>query len=208
MTESNNSNMICPRCGQFQEKAEVCISCGVVIAKIKGEQPDTPESSPAPEHEPDQVSDRGTRQKPIKLSFPVKIAIATSAILVCTGIYLIMVPKEMTIEEFVAAKKASVNFRDFRIEGTAEPFVSVIETHSSDGKTLSALKVSEGESTGYVTYDPNQVTELPSKGDYVRVSGRFQKVPYYDFTGKHKTITVALVTSLSIREKAALEEEE
>jgi hypothetical protein len=28
-------NMICPKCGQFQEKAVACSSCGVIIAKIK-----------------------------------------------------------------------------------------------------------------------------------------------------------------------------
>lgn len=208
MTETTSTNMICPKCGQFQEKADVCISCGVVIAKIKSEQPDTQESSPTPEHEPDQVSDHGTRQKPIKLSFPVKVAIAVSAILVCTGIYLIMAPKQMTIEEFIAAKKASVNFRDFRIEGKVEPFKSVIETHSSDGKTLSTLKISRGETTGYVTYDPDRISELPAKGDYVSVTGRFQKVPFYDFSGKYKTTTVALVTSLTIREKVAPEDED
>lgn len=28
-------NMICPKCGQFQEKAIACSSCGVIVAKVK-----------------------------------------------------------------------------------------------------------------------------------------------------------------------------
>lgn len=28
-------NMICPKCGQFQEKAIACNSCGVIVAKVK-----------------------------------------------------------------------------------------------------------------------------------------------------------------------------
>jgi len=27
--------MICPKCGQFQEKADICSACGVVVAKVK-----------------------------------------------------------------------------------------------------------------------------------------------------------------------------
>lgn len=30
--------MICPKCGKFQEKADTCNTCGVVIAKVRGEQ--------------------------------------------------------------------------------------------------------------------------------------------------------------------------
>lgn len=32
MTES--SNMLCPNCGKFQQRAEICNHCGVVIAKV------------------------------------------------------------------------------------------------------------------------------------------------------------------------------
>ncbi len=38
MSESNGANMICPKCGQFQEKADTCNACGIVIAKVRGEQ--------------------------------------------------------------------------------------------------------------------------------------------------------------------------
>jgi hypothetical protein len=31
------ANMICPQCGQFQEKADICSSCGIVVAKFKAE---------------------------------------------------------------------------------------------------------------------------------------------------------------------------
>lgn len=32
-------NMICPKCGQFQEKAVSCSSCGVIVAKVKKTSP-------------------------------------------------------------------------------------------------------------------------------------------------------------------------
>ena len=35
-------NMICPKCGQFQEKAVSCNSCGVIIAKVKRKTSPTP----------------------------------------------------------------------------------------------------------------------------------------------------------------------
>lgn len=38
MSESNSINMICPSCGKFQEKADTCMACGVVIAKVRKEQ--------------------------------------------------------------------------------------------------------------------------------------------------------------------------
>ena len=38
MSESNSTNMICPKCGQFQEKADICKACGIIIAKVRGEQ--------------------------------------------------------------------------------------------------------------------------------------------------------------------------
>ena len=38
MSDSNSTNMICPKCGKFQEKADICIACGIVIAKVINEQ--------------------------------------------------------------------------------------------------------------------------------------------------------------------------
>ena len=35
MTDPDIRNMLCPKCGEFQPKAEICIECGVVIAKVK-----------------------------------------------------------------------------------------------------------------------------------------------------------------------------
>jgi hypothetical protein len=43
------ANMICPKCGLFQEKAEACTSCGVIVAKLKR----TPPPVPAPEMQQD-----------------------------------------------------------------------------------------------------------------------------------------------------------
>jgi len=31
------ANMLCPKCGQFQEKADICSSCGIIVAKFKAE---------------------------------------------------------------------------------------------------------------------------------------------------------------------------
>ena len=31
------ANMLCPKCGKFQEKAEVCSSCGIIVAKYNTE---------------------------------------------------------------------------------------------------------------------------------------------------------------------------
>jgi len=41
MTEPASANMICPKCGQFQARADTCTACGVVIAKLRPEQPPT-----------------------------------------------------------------------------------------------------------------------------------------------------------------------
>lgn len=38
MSASDNTNMICPICGKFQEAADTCMACGVVIAKVRKEQ--------------------------------------------------------------------------------------------------------------------------------------------------------------------------
>ena len=35
MNEPDIRNMLCPKCGKFQPKAEICIECGVVIAKVR-----------------------------------------------------------------------------------------------------------------------------------------------------------------------------
>lgn len=32
------SNMMCPKCGKFQEKADICVSCGIAIAKFRSNQ--------------------------------------------------------------------------------------------------------------------------------------------------------------------------
>ena len=32
------ANMLCPKCGLFQEKAEICSACGVIIAKLTRQQ--------------------------------------------------------------------------------------------------------------------------------------------------------------------------
>jgi len=42
------ANMMCPKCGKFQEKAETCNSCGIVIAKFKPET-DTQSSGVTPD---------------------------------------------------------------------------------------------------------------------------------------------------------------
>ena len=46
--------MTCPKCGQEQPEGEICIGCGVVIAKYRQrlEEPSAPPSSPAPAVEP------------------------------------------------------------------------------------------------------------------------------------------------------------
>ena len=40
------ANMLCPKCGKFQEKAEICSSCGIVVAKYKAES--NQQNTPAP----------------------------------------------------------------------------------------------------------------------------------------------------------------
>lgn len=59
---SENSNMICPSCGTFQRRAEVCNKCGVIIAKVSNTSNDVAEKEIA----------KSAKGKP----FAVKLAVA------------------------------------------------------------------------------------------------------------------------------------
>lgn len=197
----NQANMICPNCGDFQEMADTCLSCGLVVAKIRSEQP----ASRTVVNE--SLSDRGetsiavVRHDSMTLSQPAKFMLAAVAVVILTSLYFLFAPKTMSIDEFVEAKKSSFHARGFRIEGTAERYESYIITQRSDGKALSSLKISGPGKTGIVTYDPDQLAQVPATGDYVRVTGSFDRVPYYGGPGTFKTMTMALATSITVIRK-------
>ena len=192
-------NMICPKCGKFQPKAENCEACGVIVAKLRKEAtPTQTKDEPADVNPSAAVSPDGVDQTVPELPKVAKIAIVSILIAVGVGVLVVITPKEMRIDEFVEAKKSSFHLRGFRIEGTVEPHRSIIQTQSSDGTVLSSLKITGNDTTGYVTYDPSEITEKPKKGDYVTISGSFQSVPYFDGSQKHKKITMALATSIKL----------
>jgi ribosomal protein L37E len=79
MSESNSANMICPKCGQFQENADTCKACGIVIAKVRTEQTITQTQTGNAAPEGIQIKDGTIREKTgmqgpkQKLILPIKL---------------------------------------------------------------------------------------------------------------------------------------
>jgi ribosomal protein L37E len=202
MSETTSTNMLCPKCGEFQPKAATCGACGVVIARFRDEPGAAQrQADPSAATVPRSSGDS---------SIPGSDAVSTAAqfvavalgLVVSIGMYLAVTPKEMGIDEFVEAKKQSFHLRNFRIEGTVAPVPheSYLEAQSSDGRRLSSLKLSAKNATGYVTYDPEMVVRGLNEGDRIRVTGRFERVPYVDGTSQYKQITMALASSIKVIE--------
>ena len=204
MSDPISTNMICPKCGAFQQKADTCNDCGVVVAKMRDE-PDTTQNKsnlPVPGFtsssaslEDDELD--GERTK-------IQVFAIVVGIVVCTCGYFVSTPVEMGLEEFVEAKKESFHVRNFKIAGTVarDPYESIFQAQSSDGRTLSSLKLLRNETSGYVSFDPRTVTQDFNEGDFVEVTGRFQRVPFIDGRSHNKQITMAFASSIKVVESA------
>lgn len=201
---SSVANMICPECGQFQETAEVCARCGVVMSKVKRQE--APSRDTEGLQDPAPLARKSTavasRKRAAALSTPAKVAIAGAFLVIVSAAYPLFTPQTMSIEEFIEVKKDSFHMRGFRIEGIAEPYrETYLIAQRSDGKELSSMKVTAYDKTGYVTYDPDTLDFVPSKGDRVSVTGDFKRVPYYGLPGSgYRTMTMAYVTSIKLLE--------
>jgi hypothetical protein len=116
------------------------------------------------------------------------------------GFWYVVSPAEMSLSEFVSAKKSGGSFRSFEIQATVglDEFPHVVEAQSTDGFRLSSLKLVGDNTMGYVTYDPRVFDVSPKVGDVVSITGRFERVPYYDGPAKPRTFTVASASSISI----------
>ena len=69
---SDQGNMICPACEKFQPKAELCASCGVVIAKA---------------HKPDAPLPKQSASKPDGDGLPVKAIGIVAVIMIAGGVF-------------------------------------------------------------------------------------------------------------------------
>lgn len=148
-----------------------------------------------------------------KISVPIKsILIVVLAILGIFVIQSVLKPKEMTLPQFLEAKK---NHRSggFIIEGTVEEYkqgwASVVFKDKS-GKELSTLQIGSEGVRAFVSYYPNQLPNEINTGDSVRITGDFATVPYY---GGHPSkgnqkMTTATLSSIEIIRKAPIYEEE
>ncbi len=193
------TNMICPKCGKMQPKADICATCGVVVAKLRSPPgPSRKQAGKSAGADPGQAVER----EPAALAFLARLIIGTVVGVVAISAYLLFTPVDMQIDEFVTAKKSSFHIRGFRIEGVVVPHRTSILAQSSDGKELSFLKISGDGTAGYVTFDPDDVARTPLDGDHVRVTGRFERVPYYDGRPVYKTITMAFASSIDVMENA------
>lgn len=197
-SDSVATNMICPKCGKMQPKADICATCGIVVAKLRPPpSPSRKQAGKSAGADPGQAVDR----EPAALPLLARLAIGAVAGVVAIGIYLLFTPQDMQIDEFVTAKKSSFHMRGFRIEGVVVPHRTYIQAQSSDGKELSSLKITGDGTAGYVTFDPDDVARTPRDGDHVRVTGSFQRVPYYDGRPVYKTMTMAFASSIEVMER-------
>ena len=204
MSDPISTNMICPKCGAFQQKADTCSDCGVVVAKMRCE-PDAEQSNSeatAPGFtsssailEDDELD--GERTK-------IQVFAIVVGIVICTCGYFVSTPVEMGLEEFVEAKKESFHVRNFKIAGTVAPdrYESIFQTQSSDGRKLASLKLTGNDTTGYVSFDPRTVSQDFDEGDFVEVTGRFQRVPFIDGRSQNKQITMAFASSIKVIDDA------
>ena len=204
MSDPISTHMICPKCGAFQQKADTCNDCGVVVAKMrcepdaehgKSEDPIPGFTSSSASLEEDELDGERTKNQ----VFAIVIGIV-----VCTCGYVVSTPVEMGLEEFVEAKKESFHVRNFKIAGTVarNPYESIFQTQSSDGRTLSSLKLLRNETSGYVSFDPRTVAQDFNEGDFVEVTGRFQRVPYIDGRSQNKQIMMAFASSIEVIDDA------
>lgn len=210
MSEPVSENMICPKCGQFQPRAETCSACGVIVAKLRpqtaaaatGAAPgqSVPVQSAASPEAPAPaapVSPEGAGEPSRELPLAGKIAVLGFFLVIMLLGLVAVIPKNMTISEFVEAKESSFHFRDFRIEGVVEPYRSVVEVTLGD-KRLSSLKISANGTTSYLYFDSDEISPAPKKGNRVRARGNFENIPFYRMPGKLERITVAVATSIEI----------
>ena len=188
MSEPQSGNMICPKCGSFQKKADTCKSCGVIMAKVR---------KPAEEETADDAADETVVQLPPvlepapKLSLVARISIAAVLAGFAVFIYLAVVPVDMTLAEFSEAKKSDAHLRGFRVEGTVSLGRSIISTQLSDGREMGTFKISNGDEWSFITYDPESTSYKPAEGDRVRVSGSFHTMPLLGGSPNIRTVTIS-----------------
>ena len=204
MSESISTNMLCPKCGAFQPMADICTACGIIFAKIRDLQTggdDALERTGPGNRCPSRRLDGHELDRERTMTQVVALAIG---IVACSYGYLLNTPVEMDLYEFVAAKNGSIHIRNFLIEGTVapEPQGSYIRTKSSDGQNLASLKLSGNDTTGYVTFDPREIEQELNAGDFVQVTGRFERVPYYDGRNQMRKITMAFASSIDVIDSA------
>jgi len=200
MSDPGSENMICPKCGQFQSKADICSSCGVVVSKLRPRSSDTEREADTPDPGGALQSPKTLPAKAPKLHFVGGLAALAIAVAVLIGIFLLFAPKDMGIDELAEAKKSSVHFRGFRVAGkvVSDSYGSFMQVQSSDGRKLPSLKLEGNNSTASVTYDPETIKLDLNKGDSVTVTGSFERIPYYDFSGKYKQMTIAVARSIKV----------
>ena len=204
MSESISTNMLCPKCGVFQPLADICNTCGVVAAKFRDEQNgvDNAVARPGPGN---RCPSRGHGAQELDRERTTTQFVALAiGIVVCSCGYLLNTPVEMDLYEFVAAKNESFHIRNFQIEGTVvpEPQGNYIRAKTADGQNLASLKLAGNDATGYVTFDPREIQGELNEGDFVQVTGRFERVPYSDGRNQIKKITMAFASSIHVIDPA------
>ena len=115
-------------------------------------------------------------------------------------------PKEMTMDQFLKAKKVHA-MGGFIIEGVVEEYPGsegVVQFQASNGKTLSTLRIVADGEFGFVSYFPHQIKQDIGNGDSVRVTGRFETVPYYGYGPgqKNRKMTTATLSSIKLLKRA------
>lgn len=208
MSESVAENMVCPKCGHFQPKAEACSACGVYVAKLRPEP-----VAPSTEAEPAAAAAAAggvagaaapaprspVEQEEAKPGFLAQVAAVAVVVALGVAYYFVAAPKDMSVAEFVEAKKTAPHFRDFRIEGTVEPYREFLQVSTSSGKKLSSLKIVGDNASGVVSYIPEDITPEPRRGDRVRVTGSFQRIRVYHFgQNKPSSTNIAVASSIEV----------
>lgn len=115
-------NMVCPGCGAFQPRAEVCIKCGVVIAKKAGpSQKPKPMAGPIPMMKAKPQA--GPATKPADSKPPLALILA--AVIVVFGIcYLVFFPPGKSVAGKTEEKKTTPAKTEIERIATVKPGVA------------------------------------------------------------------------------------
>ena len=95
-----------------------------------------------------------------------------------------------------------VELRGFKVQGRVakDSSVSIVAVQSGDGQPMSSLKIEDGTTVAYVTYDSRTIPDTLSEGNLVSIVGRFDRITLVGGSSKPKPFFIALASSIEVLE--------